>query len=210
MQWRWAAILLTICALTACDDASGRGDEVVAVTTSSLIAQSSRLNDDLDDAEKANLVDGLADVVDADPVAAADRFERDIGGGAALGRYTRAMVDGGQAERLGRQVAVVLRDGDPNRTITQALSASEPRDASAWFRAAEKAGFFAGSVASAFDRGEVSRDAVAAFAEALGSTAPGQTSSVREWLRACGADGGCGLTGAAEAAYQRAFDQGDR
>lgn len=212
MRREWAVVLLMAShvALAACDGPSEVKGEAVVVTPSTLITQSNRLNDDVSDAERQSLIESLADVVEADPVAAADRFERDIGGGAAIVRYAQAMVDAGYADRLGRQVAVVLRDGDPDRSIAQALLVSEPRDGTTWFRKAEKAGFFAGGVAKALSGTEASSDTIAAFAQAMGASGPGRTSSVSLWLRACGSDEGCGLNRAAETAYQSAFDRAFR
>lgn len=109
---------------------------------------------------------------DADPVGVVDRLERDIGGKSALYRYATAMIEQGQAEHLGRQLAMIQNQGE-------ALAQPEDKDGSTWYPHAEDAGFLTGGVGAAL----ASRpDALADFARGAGRPAPTPGEDLQVWL----------------------------
>jgi hypothetical protein len=114
----------------------------------------------------------LALAVEADPRGVANRLQGDVGGRGALQRYAAAMLQQGQAQRLGRQWAVLVAD-------KAVLAAPETKDGSVWFPRAKDAGFFTGGIAAALSRHS---GAVSAFARGAGLPEPAKVQSIPEWL----------------------------
>lgn len=114
----------------------------------------------------------LALAVEADPRGVANRLQGDVGGRGALQRYASAMLQQGQAERLGRQWAGLFADN-------AALAAAESKDGGVWYPRAEDAGFFTGGIIAALSR---HYDAVPAFARGAGLPEPTKVQDLTEWL----------------------------
>lgn len=129
------------------------------------------------DIDRSSLT-ALAAAFDADPVGVVDRLERDVGGRSALRRYAAAMVEQGQAEHLGRQLALVQNQKD-------ALARPENQDGGVWYPRAEDAGFFTGGIGAVLT---AHPDALAAFAQGSGRAAPAAGEDLQAWLSAPVAD----------------------
>lgn len=119
----------------------------------------------------------LALAVEADPRGVANRLQGDVGGRRALQRYAAAMLQQGQAQRLGRQWAVLVAD-------KAVLAAPENKDGGVWFPRAKDAGFFTGGVAAALT---LRPDDVQAFARGAGLPEPTKVQDIPEWLSQPGA-----------------------
>lgn len=142
------------------------------------------------DIDRSNLT-SLAAAFDADPVGVVDRLERDVGGRSALRRYAAAMIEQDQAERLGRQLAVVLSQDE-------VLARPEDQDGGVWYPHAEDAGFFTGGIGAVLTSHP---DALVAFARGAGRPAPGAGEDLQTWLSAPVA----GLPRPARAAFDSAL-----
>lgn len=117
-----------------------------AVVAESFIEASRALTD-----SAVPIVSDMERAMSTDPRVLVSMLETSAGGGTAARRYAKAMLDSDRGEALGRQLDIVLRGGDPQQSISTALSKSFPRDESAFFDNAEDAGFFAGAVAWALE-----------------------------------------------------------
>ncbi len=156
-----------------------------AVAAESFLEASRRLNDGLSATELEPLVSAMERAMSGNPRALIATLESSIGGDGAIRRYAKAMLETGRGEPLGRQLAVVLRGGDPRADIRSALSKSLPREGSVWFDNAEDAGFFAGAVAWALEKQSDSASAAASLAAGLRVEIPSSSpvsGSWRAWL----------------------------
>lgn len=160
-------ILATTLTLTACDrpDAAPAA-QPVTITSDGFIAATG----DIDPARLA----ALAKAFEADPAGIVDRLERDSGGRAALRRYAAAMLEQGQAARLGRQTALALSD-------VASLAEPERQDGGVWYPRAEDAGFFLGGVGAALAARPTDIDD---FARGVGRPAPASSDDLEAWLAA--------------------------
>jgi hypothetical protein len=157
-----------------------------AVAAKSFLEASRRLNDGLSGAELEPLVSAMERAMSGNPRTFIATLESGIGGDSAIRRYAKAMLETGRGEPLGRQLAVILRGGDPRAQIPSALNMSSPRDGSVWFDNAEDAGFFAGAVAWALEQQADPAAAAASLAAGLGVEIPSSNSvsgNWRTWLR---------------------------
>lgn len=173
---------VTIMILTACDEPVRR-DSATPVSPDGFIAAAAEID--------AGGLEALAATADQDPAAVADRLEGDIGGRTALRRYAAAMLDAGQAERLGRQWARLVQDRD-------ALATAERQDGGVWHPHAEDAGFFTGGVAMVLDRNP---KAVTDFAKGAALPPPAAGQDASDWLAQTARD----LPRPARAAFDQAF-----
>jgi hypothetical protein len=156
------------------------------VVAGSFLEVSRRLNDGQGTADLAPLVSAMERAMASNPRALVAKLESSVGGDGAIRRYAKAMLDAGRSEPLGRQLAVILRGGDPQAEIRSALSKSSPRDGSVWFDNAEDAGFFAGAVAWALERQSDPGSAAAGLAAGLRVAIPSSDpleGDWRAWLR---------------------------
>jgi hypothetical protein len=157
-----------------------------AVVAESFLEASRRLNDGLGASELEPLVSAMERAMSANPRAHIATLESSIGGDSAVRRYAKSMLETGRGEPLGRQLAVILRGGDPRADVRSALSMSSARDGSVWFDNAEDAGFFAGAVAWALEQQADPASAAASLAAGLGAEIPRRTpvsGGWRTWLR---------------------------
>jgi hypothetical protein len=169
--------------LTACDQPDAAPEaQPVTVTSDTFIAATAEIDEER--------LASLADAFDADPVGIVDRLERDVGGRSALRRYVAAMLDQGEAARLGRQSAMVMGDAE-------SLARPETQDGGVWYPRAEDAGFFTGGVAAAL----ASKPArIGDFARGAGRSAS-SVEDLETWLSAPVSD----LPRPARAAFDDAF-----
>ncbi len=123
------------------------------------------------DIQPANLP-ALIAAFDGDPVGVADRLERDIGGRSALTRYATAMIQHGQAESLGRQLARIQNQGEP-------LAQPQDQDGAVWYPRAEDAGFVTGGIGAVL---ATHKDALPAFAKGAGRSPPAADADLQAWL----------------------------
>jgi hypothetical protein len=191
------AALMVVQCLSACHGGESRAPNAVsppaglaaadpAVAAETFLEASRRLNDGQSVAELAPLVSAMERAMSNHPRPLIAALESGIGGDGAIRRYAKAMLDAGRGEPLGRQLAVILRGGDPQAEIRSALSTSSFRDGSVWFDDAEDAGFFAGAVAWALERQPDPASAAAGLADGLRVARPSSIpleGSWREWLR---------------------------
>ncbi len=154
--------------LTACDSSpeTPKTTPSAAVTSESFIAAAARID--------AESLSALAAAVDADPAGVANQLQSGLGGRRALQAYAAAMLENGEAARLGRQWATLTAD-------VPALSASEQKDGGVWRPRAEDAGFFTGGVAAALSQNP---KALPDFAQGAGVAPPAPGQDVAEWLSA--------------------------
>ncbi len=165
---RWLPILATLTMLTACDSSpeTPKTTPSATVTSEGFIAAAARID--------AESLAALAAAVDADPADVANQLQSGLGGRRALQAYAAAMLENGEAARLGRQWATLTAD-------VPALSASEQKDGGVWGPRAEDAGFFTGGVAAALSQNP---KAVPDFAQGAGVAPPAPGQDVAEWLSA--------------------------
>lgn len=163
---RWLPILATLTMLTACDSSpeTPKTTPSAVVTSEGFIAAAARID--------AESLSALAAAVDADPAGVANQLQSGLGGRRALQAYAAAMLDNGEAARLGRQWATLTAD-------VPALSASEQKDGGVWRPRAEEAGFFTGGVAAALSQNP---KALPDFAQGAGVAPPAPGQDVAEWL----------------------------
>jgi hypothetical protein len=154
-----------------------------AVVADAFVVASGRLNDDLPADERDEVIAVLAEAVSADPARVTAELERGLGGDSALRRYAGAMLDTGRGEALGRQMALVLRGGDPQADPHRVLTRSEEKDGSVWFPVAEDAGFFAGAVAMALETSSDPDVAAAGIASGLGTPELPDVEVAGSWSR---------------------------
>lgn len=165
---RWLLILATLTMLTACDSSPETPEAMpsAAITAESFITAAARID--------ATSLPALAVAVDADPAGVANQLQSGLGGRRALQAYAAAMLENGQADRLGRQWAALTAD-------PAALSAAEQKDGGVWHPGAEDAGFFTGGIAAALSQNP---KALPDFAQGAGVAPPAPGQDVSEWLLA--------------------------
>ena len=163
---RWLPILATLTMLTACDSSpeTPKTTPSAVVTSEGFIAAAARID--------AESLSALATAVDADPAGVANQLQSGLGGRRALQAYAAAMLENGEAARLGRQWATLTAD-------VPALSASEQKNGGVWRPRAEDAGFFTGGVAAALSQNP---KALPDFAQGAGVAPPAPGEDIAEWL----------------------------